>query len=51
MREMYANSLSHKDDSWNFLSQNPFPEGMENALNYWQNWGNFAYQAGQWGMK
>ena len=50
LQEMYANTLSHQDDTWNFLSQNPFPESMENALTFWENIGQIDYQMSQWNM-
>lgn len=51
MKEMYANSLSHEDQTWQFMSTDAIPDSIKNAMNYSQNWGQAMEQLGQWSMK
>ena len=49
IKEMQMYSLTHEDQSWNFMSTDAIPDSIDNALNYFSNWHNLAKSLTIWG--
>lgn len=49
-KEMQMYALTHEDQSWNFMSNDAIPDSIDNALNYFQNWGQASKSLGEWSL-